>query len=633
MQKNILKIVLLFFLNLFLLSNCYKKKIDFGVPDSDLQKIDFYTLKITTNISEAKNYSVNVDNLERIESGTKVTISNTIGYYKIIGFYSASNDLLSTSSTYSFIMDSNFEIKIVFKYDLLYYLDSYNQNNTFELVESDPLVKSTRYHKGYEKRFRSNLYPYQPIMRNNIPRIDIITSTDTENIFATKPTKKEETEYLPMTFSLSNCEEKYILNGITGQIKARGNGSLTFDKKPFNLKLNEKTNILGINNGNKFKRWVLNAVARDSSNLRDLTAFYLGKQVFGYDKLFSSDFIFVELYLNNEYWGLYLVQEYNQVNKNRVNIDDVEKREPVNAYKGIDIGYYFEYDGYAVVNDDEEHTFRISYNNNASLKTLDGVIKYPPTTTMGGIPRTTINGYTMKSKIYSDDQLNFISNYVDKVYEIIYNAVYKKKYYVFDENYSQLIEIKNTTTYETVDKVVNIRSFVDMYILQEIFRDPDVAWGSKYFQVDFSTKGDKKLAWSSIWDNDLAFGTTGNTTEGYFAAGRGTTGAINPWHCILVHEKWFMHLVKQKWEDLIRNKVLYNSLHYIDEYRINYYNKFVEDFNKWGYIPQTAINTSADYKQAAKSVDGGVNFLFEWLVKRYNSLNSLYGDGSILFTY
>ena len=113
------KIIVFMLLPLLTLS-CYKKR----TSNETEKEENYYSLKITTNNPDATNYSVNVDNLNRIKEGTKVTISNTPGYYKIIQFLSSENELLSSDNTYSFEMNSDKEIKIVSQYSTRYFYES-----------------------------------------------------------------------------------------------------------------------------------------------------------------------------------------------------------------------------------------------------------------------------------------------------------------------------------------------------------------------------------------------------------------------------------------------------------------------------------------------------------------------------
>jgi hypothetical protein len=56
--------------------------------------------------------------------------------------------------------------------------------------------------------------------------------------------------------------------------------------------------------------------------------------------------------------------------------------------------------------------------------------------------------------------------------------------------------------YEKLDEYIDIDTFIDYYILNEIFKNPDAFWASDYFYKD--TKG--KLSAGPIWDFNVAMG-------------------------------------------------------------------------------------------------------------------------------
>ena len=94
----------------------------------------------------------------------------------------------------------------------------------------------------------------------------------------------DKENYVSMTLKTDNCQDKYILNNVTGGIRLRGNGTLTYDKKAFRLKLDSKTNLLGLNGNLKAKSWVLIADYADQSMMRNETAFYMGNSLLNYSK-------------------------------------------------------------------------------------------------------------------------------------------------------------------------------------------------------------------------------------------------------------------------------------------------------------------------------------------------------------
>ncbi|MDR1891404.1 MAG: CotH kinase family protein [Oscillospiraceae bacterium] len=128
------------------------------------------------------------------------------------------------------------------------------------------------------------------------------------------------------------------------QIRGRGNASwLEYGKKPYRLKFIEKQKLFG---RTKAKSWVLLANAADKTLLRNTIAFEMGRR---FDLPFTNHYIPVELVLNGEHRGSYLLTEQVQTGKGRVDI--------VDDYDGVeDIAdeYLVELDNYY----DEEPKFR-----------------------------------------------------------------------------------------------------------------------------------------------------------------------------------------------------------------------------------------------------------------------------------
>ena len=98
-------------------------------------------------------------------------------------------------------------------------------------------------------------------------------------------------------------------------IKGRGNSSWGYDKKPYALKLEADENLLGMA---KAANWVLLANAIDETNLNNKLVFSLAQRV-GFP--WTPDSQWVDLYLNGEYSGLYLLTEKVEVSQTRLNLD------------------------------------------------------------------------------------------------------------------------------------------------------------------------------------------------------------------------------------------------------------------------------------------------------------------------
>ena len=99
------------------------------------------------------------------------------------------------------------------------------------------------------------------------------------------------------------------------QIRGRGNSTWEwYPKKPYRLKLDEKASILGLA---EEKDWVMLANYRDPTHLMNTFVFEMGN---GLGIPYTNHTRFVELTLNGDYKGLYMLTEQVEQSKSRVNI-------------------------------------------------------------------------------------------------------------------------------------------------------------------------------------------------------------------------------------------------------------------------------------------------------------------------
>jgi len=101
---------------------------------------------------------------------------------------------------------------------------------------------------------------------------------------------------------------------LSTRIRGRGNSTWSLEKKPYRLKFDNKSKVLGMTSD---KDWALLANHTDKTMLRNAVALCLGR-VMGMDYTPSAHH--VELSLNNEYLGLYQLVEHVKVADHRVNI-------------------------------------------------------------------------------------------------------------------------------------------------------------------------------------------------------------------------------------------------------------------------------------------------------------------------
>ena len=134
------------------------------------------------------------------------------------------------------------------------------------------------------------------------------------------------------TLTIYNTDATIGYAGTTG-IRGRGNSTWKYPKKPYALKLDSKAEILGMP---KHKRWVLLANWLDRTLLRNHVSFRIAMQT---DLAWTPRGEFVEVVLNGKHVGNYYLCEHIKVDKNRVDIHELEETD-------VDGGFMMEIDTY-----------------------------------------------------------------------------------------------------------------------------------------------------------------------------------------------------------------------------------------------------------------------------------------------
>lgn len=486
---------------------------------------------------------------------------------------------------------------------------------------------------------------------DEIPVLSIDTVDDNAGNmdFVTKPVAKHVAEaiaswtpdyvmppepyYEDCTITLTDGDEKVVLDKVEAEVKVRGNWTTSYDKKPLRIKFKEKQNLLGLNDGGAFKNWVLLAEYKDASMLRNKTALTIAGEILGEHGFYASDTELVEVVINGEYWGVYLLAEQQEIKKGRIEITEAE-----DDYTGTDMGYFLEFDGY-YMNEDPLQRFQISYADNAALVPFDGE---------GGSGRTMkclsdpVYGYkqdigiTIKSDIYSQEQRDFVASYLDNVYKILYYAAYHDEAYVFNEDYTEISKNDKLTPKEAVEQVIDVQSLVDIYILNELFCDADVYYSSFFMTVDFGPEGDKILTFQAPWDFDSGLGNKNRCLNGtgFYAAnivpdvnggpnGGGEYETINPWLAVLIYEDWMQEAITKTWTKAYDAGVFEDAYAMIKEDKTRCQAAFTRNYKKWNNIINNApfVNELSPLAAACTNQEEAADFLLEWLESRVEFLN------------
>lgn len=496
-----------------------------------------------------------------------------------------------------------------------------------------------------------NTIPAADWTEYTVPLLSIETKNQDPDVmdFVTKPVNRfvaesiaswtpgytvpEEPYYEDCTITLTDTDSTVLFNDVNAQVKVRGNWTTSYDKKPLRIKFEHKQNILDLNNGAEMKNWLLLAEYKDASMLRNKAALSIARELLKEDGLYAADAELVEVEINNQYWGVYLLIEQQQVNPSHINIT-----EPAPNYTGTDIGYFLEFDGY-FTNEDKLHGFSVDYADNAPLIPFDGNGGSGRTMKCLGEsssdPKKDV-GITIKSDIYSEQQHDFISSYINNVYYIMYAAAYENKAFVFDSDYSCITETSDITPQKAVENVVDVQSLADMYIISELTCDADIYWSSFFMDVDFGEGGNGKLRFEAPWDFDSSMGNKDRCADGtgFYAAnivpdvngGPGKGGeyeTINPWLAVLIYEDWFQEIIREKWTSAYDGGIFDRTIEMIEHDKNQYSEAFERNYQRWNNLIDNSSFSGELSKNAAacKNHSEAADYLSEWLQKRVAFLN------------
>lgn len=395
-----------------------------------------------------------------------------------------------------------------------------------------------------------------------------------------------------------------VYNGGLKQLKARGNSTFAYyDKKPYQIKLNTGTDLLGT--GENVKTWVLLAGYADATQMRDKLFKDLAAEM-GMPYTASCDW--VDLYYDGEYRGTYLLTEKNSVDSTSVNIRDLEKAyEELNPTYGDDAqvaegtnayGQQFKYTAGLT----EPENITGGYLIERNLKTIDEA---------SGFYTKQDCGFNVKSPEYAGE---VAMKYISEYYQEFEDAVFAQ-----DEegNYTGYNAETGKYYYEYCD----LDSLVKVFLIQELSLNCDGFMKSFYFYKDM----DGIMYAGPVWDMDMSCGSSWSRinspeSNGYYylaTALRKIPG--------------FMEAVDQYYDSTFENlaKSLVAEGGAIDTYADRLGAGMKMNSLLWPYV-RMGSPAEADHLWAAGTTyDDVVSELENWLARRLVKLNSLYGDGTM----
>lgn len=405
---------------------------------------------------------------------------------------------------------------------------------------------------------------------------------------------------------LQNEDGSLVYDGSLTQIKGRGNSTWKLDKKPYQIKLDKKTDLLETGEkDNKAKTWVLLANYADPALLRNTLALNLGAEM-GMD--FNMENRPVDLYYDGEYRGAYLLTEKVEVNSGRVDITDLEGANE-DANSGIDDLTELSTEVGRTENG-ATYTYCVGMENPEDISggyLLEMEVAYRTATEICYFYTTRGNYVVVKSpECCSQAEMDYIATLYQEYEDALFN------------------DGVNPDTGKRYTDYVDLESTVQCYLINELTKNLDGFRTSAYL---YKEAGVDQMKMGPLWDYDLGFGMGAGTEvhaqeqrnpEGLYTARSIFAGA-------LYRQPDFRVAVKAAYEEslypLLENVVLGDeaavsgSLHSIAWYRSQLQDSAAGDYILWRgkdvSVWSKRVDTLTDY----------IRIRSQWLKEAFGTWN------------
>lgn len=378
---------------------------------------------------------------------------------------------------------------------------------------------------------------------------------ETENLRAVA--SKEN--YVGAAFEMTDLDETLLHEGAM-KIKGRGNSSWELmPKKSFRLKLTEPMPLMGMP---KNKHWVLLANFADKTLLRNMTAFELSRML---KMEYTPRSVFVELYLNGSYEGVYQLTEHIRIAKNRLDIPELT--DSVKSADTLSGGYLIEID------DRRGEDFCIDAYETEMVFCVSN-------------PKSLLEPEWQAHREY-------IVNYIHAAEESLFSDNFDDP----ESGYAAYI---------------NVDSAIAYYVINEVFKNVD---GNLRLSTFMFKRPDGKLTFGPIWDFDIAVGNVD-----YSEAGQPDGWYIRnaAWFERLFEDPVFEQKVIDRWNQIKRDALFEQLIGFIEKSVCHLQEAQKKNFIRWPilstYVWPNRVVTGSYEKE--------IETMIEWFKERVAWMDS-----------
>ncbi|MBR1986861.1 MAG: CotH kinase family protein [Mogibacterium sp.] len=350
-------------------------------------------------------------------------------------------------------------------------------------------------------------------------------------------------------------------------IRGRGNSTWMDDKKPYKVKFDKAQDLFGFG---KNKHWILLANRYDNSFVRNRMTYWLGQQL-GME--YTPQCVPIEVVMNGEFLGSYLLCEQIRIGKGRVEIDDLDDIKDAPALTDDLVktgGYLLSMDW----EEDDEKCFALDSGMRFFIESPDDNAKY-------------FNEY--------------IKAYTQKVENAIFSPDFKDA------------EGHPYTDYLDIDAAV------DYWWIQEFSSNGDAFnGGSTYLYKKRESASDPgKLYWGPLWDFDyVAWGDLDYDVDPMDSID--STASV--WFETMKCDPVFIAKVKARWNGDLKGKLqeITKKGGRLDKYLAQMETSYIYDHEKWG--PYESKLT--EYKDEIEQLRAWINKRIELVDKEVAELST-----------
>lgn len=330
--------------------------------------------------------------------------------------------------------------------------------------------------------------PFTAVYGSALPCVFLETASGSlEDIYADKRYSESA------AFTLLDADGRPAYSGWAEGMRGHGNGSwLDAEKRSYQITLAEKTGLLDMPAA---RRWLLISNVFDKSLLRSQTVFALARAA---GVAFTPEARQVELYVNGEYQGCYLLCEKVEVGSDRVDIPDLDK---LNYAAALDAGQPLE----------EEP--RILQSGAA------GAPGHRRFTALEGMPGAGEGGWLLELELperyLEAEEPGFVTRLGQPVCVKSPSSASRQQVEEMASLYQRLEDALypvDGQPAEPLESLIDVNSFARKYLVEEIAKNLDANMSSQYL-YKLPNAVSPRLYAGPVWDYDKSLAGSGSPWE------------------------------------------------------------------------------------------------------------------------